>query len=63
VGYDAHGARLRVANSWTAAWGDNGLWWMDPEYLTWSETSDLWTVDGWRRIADRHAELESEVTS
>lgn len=34
----------RNVNSWGASWGDFGLCDIDPEYITWSETSDMWMV-------------------
>ena len=31
-----------VKNSWGNGWGDNGFAYFSPEYITWSETWDLW---------------------
>lgn len=31
-----------VKNSWGPNWGDNGCCIMEPEYIVWSGTSDLW---------------------
>jgi hypothetical protein len=31
-----------VKNSWGRGWGDAGFWYMKPEYLGWSKTSDIW---------------------
>lgn len=31
-----------IRNSWSQNWGDNGHCWMDKNYLTWSNTTDLY---------------------
>ena len=36
--------RFRVANSWGEGFGEGGFFWMDVDYLTWSETCDFWLV-------------------
>lgn len=41
VGY-LTGLGFIVKNSWGRGWGDYGFWIMKPEYLGWSETTDLW---------------------
>lgn len=41
VGYDRSKGFL-IKNSWGEGWGDGGCCFMDPEYLTWERTTDLW---------------------
>jgi C1A family cysteine protease len=41
VGY-LTGKGFLVKNSWGRGWGDGGYWIMKPEYLGWSNTTDLW---------------------
>jgi C1A family cysteine protease len=36
--------RFRTANSWGKDFGESGFYWMDADYVTWPETTDLWTV-------------------
>jgi C1A family cysteine protease len=41
VGYIA-GLGFIVKNSWSRAWGANGLCILSPEYIAWDQTADLW---------------------
>jgi len=43
VGYDP--LSFDVVNSWGTGWGAGGFWSMDPTYLEWDETQDLWIVE------------------
>ena len=50
VGYDFRGTspHFVVVNSWGEQWGNwttPGFWMMDPSYLTWAETDDLWICE------------------
>lgn len=36
---------LLTLNSWGPGFGENGFFWMDQDYVTWSETDDLWYMD------------------
>jgi C1A family cysteine protease len=42
VGWDSGKSAFIVKNSWGRAWGDDGFWYMSPEYLAWENTWDLW---------------------
>lgn len=41
VGYSASKGFL-IKNSWGANWGNDGFGYLDPDYLTWTYTHDLW---------------------
>lgn len=41
-GYSKIRNAFRVRNSWSRNWGDDGYFWMSPEYLMWSKTKSLW---------------------
>lgn len=49
VGFDDRGSapHFTVVNSWGEGWGnaDPGFWLMSPEYLMWTETTDLWLAE------------------
>lgn len=59
VGYSPEG--FLIANSWGPSWGVQGFCWLSNDYMAWSETSDLWIVEGWKRITD--ARTQQEVVS
>lgn len=40
-GYDGFGARIRMLNSWSRGWGDDGFAWLDPRWCSESEASDV----------------------
>jgi C1A family cysteine protease len=42
VGYVESSNLFIVKNSWGPTWREKGFSYFTPEYLTWSETSDLW---------------------
>jgi hypothetical protein len=46
TGVLTQGGRYRFLdrNSWGEGWGDRGHAWLDQDYLTWSETNDLWVL-------------------
>lgn len=44
AGFDRHGERIRIANSWGRGWGDNGFAWMQAEWFDLSATQDIWCV-------------------
>lgn len=33
---------FRARNSWSTNWGDNGYFWMSPEFVQWSKTHSIW---------------------
>lgn len=41
VGYDG---RFIGENSWGSSWGENGFYYMDPEYLKWNQSCDFWVI-------------------
>lgn len=47
VSHDARG--VKVANSWSAGWGDGGYSIDSWDYVTWSGTTDLWVFDAMPR--------------
>lgn len=40
VGYQ--NGNFKIKNSWGRVWADGGFCFMSPDYLSWSNTSDLW---------------------
>ena len=42
VGYQ--NGKFLGENSWGAAWGDEGFYLMDEDYIKWAETKDLWVM-------------------
>jgi len=46
VGVQSTGGRLsfRDKNSWGSSWADGGYCWLDQDYMTWENTSDLWVM-------------------
>jgi hypothetical protein len=43
-GFDRGGARLRIKNSWSEDWGDNGYAWVETEWVSDPTTQDVMTV-------------------
>lgn len=43
-GHADHGARVRILNSWSDEWGDDGFAWVETELFDLPETQDMWAM-------------------